>query len=556
LKNLPETQPAPVGWASQTHIDSVRERFNKNLLGRLRLKLFEEISAGPEIPSATDQRHFVLATYRSNPEIGNVFQDLLALQRLHQVQYGDIATPKNVLDLLVRLEEEPLDSSEFVEVQSIPSSSESFGVLIQRHGLKPSGYVYAVTVIGESCFPDAVLGRLEVRACKELPTPPFSMLTDDGFQTFEVDEVSNEWLVQLTAAVLSHVAKVTGLQTVNLDRIEDPATSPLRPPEDPYLLQLILDAHDGKVECAKANIRTDMVKPHSYEFCLRFPAELIRIWADRLIRRPSPHIRVLVYWDGESFIMSDDYCVYLAFRRLDRKEIPAVIIGDLPDFVTPTEIGGAELLPPPGIVRIPDTPNARREDLDQLVEEHVKESRGDLNPLISHLYAVSIALSQIIHDPNVKEADIHNFLAKNPVAIDPAGFGIQSEVRLGNKYRVDLLVHYPNADRQILLIELESADKQLFTKNGRPRAHVTHAIQQVEDWLRWWRENPRQVPDGLDSSLVPSGLVVIGKARDLGDEDHRRLVHLNANRNVKVVTYDDLLKKIDGLIRQLEKILD
>jgi hypothetical protein len=101
---------------------------------------------------------------------------------------------------------------------------------------------------------------------------------------------------------------------------------------------------------------------------------------------------------------------------------------------------------------------------------------------------------------------------------------------------------------------LEKASWHIFTAAGRPRSHVTQALQQVEDWLRWWRENPTRIPNPIDSSIPPHGLVVIGRNANLSDEDRRRLLHLNYNRTVKVVTYDDLLIRILDLIRNLEGI--
>ena len=109
------------------------------------------------------------------------------------------------------------------------------------------------------------------------------------------------------------------------------------------------------------------------------------------------------------------------------------------------------------------------------------------------------------------------------------------------------------------MVELENANLQLFTKSGRPRAHVTHAIQQVEDWLRWWQENSNEETNELlllDKSIHPEGLVVIGRSKDFSEEDSKRLLHLNSNRRVKVITYDDLLDNLENLILNLEKDRD
>jgi hypothetical protein len=43
-------------------------------------------------------------------------------------------------------------------------------------------------------------------------------------------------------------------------------------------------------------------------------------------------------------------------------------------------------------------------------------------------------------------------------------------------------------------------------------------------------------------------MVVIGRLRDLTDDERRGLVHWNHNAKVKVITYDDLLARIDQVL--------
>ncbi len=161
-------------------------------------------------------------------------------------------------------------------------------------------------------------------------------------------------------------------------------------------------------------------------------------------------------------------------------------------------------------------------------------------------------LTDLIRAANTKERHLHEFLLNNPIALDSYGLQVMSEVRLGKQYRVDLIFQYSFANRRVMLVELERADIPIFTKQGRLRWNVTHAVQQVEDWLRWWKENPSMVPKPLDSSIPVDGLVVIGRSEGMDEDTKRRLLHLNNNRKVKVITYDDLLEQIKALITNLE----
>jgi hypothetical protein len=138
---------------------------------------------------------------------------------------------------------------------------------------------------------------------------------------------------------------------------------------------------------------------------------------------------------------------------------------------------------------------------------------------------------------------LHRLLKSSPVALDAYGQRFSSEVN-----RVDLVIQYGLPDRRIALVEPERASHAIFTRKGRLRAHIGHAVQQVEDWMRWWREHPSEVPEPFDASIPIEGLVVVGRSRDLSDDDQRRLLHINSGQRVKIVTYDDLLERLEQLI--------
>lgn len=110
------------------------------------------------------------------------------------------------------------------------------------------------------------------------------------------------------------------------------------------------------------------------------------------------------------------------------------------------------------------------------------------------LYQTYLQLASILQRESVRESDLHRFLLSHPIALDAYGNQLRSEVRLGDKFRIDLVIQQSLNNCRIVLVELESPKKGIFTKAGRLRAEVTHALQQVEDWIRWWRENPRELP--------------------------------------------------------------
>lgn len=322
------------------------------------------------------------------------------------------------------------------------------------------------------------------------------------------------------------------------------------PPEDKILTSMIMAVILGKVVASETFVDLSQVRPHSLDFCLNFPPKVVKETSKEIKR--GKDLPLLVYWNGRNFIMSDDYPVYLAYKLLEQDEVPVVILGSFPSTLIkkPITTGGKELIPLVQIEQRPDYSSLSDEVKDWMLEQKLKNKKQ--SEVISNLFVLFVGLNELVSDPNVKEREIHNFILNNPSCFDVYGSRIMSEVWLGKKYRVDLAIQYKLDEKKIQLVELERANIEIFTKEGRFRSCVTHAIQQVEDWLQWWHENPSERPKEFDSSVLPQGIVVIGRSKNISEEDKKRLLHLNNNRQVKVITYDDLLDRIESLIENLE----
>jgi hypothetical protein len=323
----------------------------------------------------------------------------------------------------------------------------------------------------------------------------------------------------------------------------------LKPPRDPVFRAKIQSILDGHAYCTLAEVDLATVKPHDLDFCLTYPIDVVRETAKKI--ENGTELPLLTYWNDGILITSDCYPFYLGYRKLGRRVIKVVVMGAYPDgALTPLQVGGPELIPP---ILVENEPNYR--DLSRELKEFLLETRLSEVPLsdsVLSLYGLYFHLSDLIQDPHTTEADLHRLILRNPVALDAHGIRIHTEVRLGKDYRVDLILQHQLADKRITLIELERSDFRVFTKHGRPRAIVTHAAQQVEDWLRWWRENPTKIPPQFDPTVPVEGLVVIGRSVAMEDDATRRLLALNHNRLVKVITYDGLLERVKCLIERLE----
>jgi hypothetical protein len=90
---------------------------------------------------------------------------------------------------------------------------------------------------------------------------------------------------------------------------------------------------------AKAVVRLRMVRLFDENFGLSLDAKDIARWAKHLQTGDDD---LLVYWDGESFISSDDYYGYLGYRLLGREEVRVVIMGEFPSAITKVERRGTD----------------------------------------------------------------------------------------------------------------------------------------------------------------------------------------------------------------------
>jgi hypothetical protein len=535
----------------------VEEHMRESILGRARLKLYQLISGREHLlPEANESRRFVRSEFRGNPAVGKIFLTLLKENTVIPVSFSELAKPTNISLLLDRLERAPLRDSTVVEVQDCPKSLPSkLGLCIHKERLADGGYVYVATLFDDERFPEAFSGRVEIRACANKRQPVLSVWSGSAFDHYDETDFEKSWYAGFLIEVLDYLNKnrpssLVPLSQVNETEFKEDDTH--RPPEDKLCTQYIVRVLNNELVCTLTTVLLEKIKPFSLDFCLTYPTETVE-WEIKQIRRGEV-AAMCVYWDTDHFVMSDDYSAYLAHRSLKSQTVPVAIMGKFPKKLAIGTIttGGPELIPPLRIMQ--------RENYDSLPPEiklwliDARLQHKKVSHLSATLAATAMVLSKILSEAGTDEKRIHRFLAQNPLIVDAYGTSIRSELRLGDQYRVDLAIQYNLDDKRLLLIELEHPKAPIFTKKGRPRSHVTHALQQVEDWLQWWREHPDDVPSGLDPSIPIEGLVVIGRNRDLTEQDKRRLLHLNSTRDVTLITYDQLLEKIEILIQNLESL--
>lgn len=152
------------------------------------------------------------------------------------------------------------------------------------------------------------------------------------------------------------------------------------------------------------------------------------------------------------------------------------------------------------------------------------------------------------------EAHMQAFLQRNPrCLINHLGGGhgrwVLPQFRLGSEFVADFIIGEKHSfGHEWQLVELECPTKKMFNKSGTPSATLNHAIRQIEDWRNWLLTNQnyaaRAARDGglglTDIVGQCSGLILLGRRRDLSDETNARRRQMMRTLNMQIRTYDFL----------------
>lgn len=155
-------------------------------------------------------------------------------------------------------------------------------------------------------------------------------------------------------------------------------------------------------------------------------------------------------------------------------------------------------------------------------------------------------------DRKVAEEELQNFLEAHPIFF--ARFSASrliAKPKIMIKYVADFAIL--NRRKELLLIEIEKANMQLLTKGRRITARLQHAVTQVTDWIQEVSDHKTAVLNShgieLKEVAVVRGVVIAG--RSPSDDEEARSLRRAFSGDVDFYTYDDLLRDITEVIRQI-----
>jgi hypothetical protein len=134
---------------------------------------------------------------------------------------------------------------------------------------------------------------------------------------------------------------------------------------------------------------------------------------------------------------------------------------------------------------------------------------------------------------------------------------------LGAEYKPDFIIGEKDSDGFYWqAVELESHNAKCFTKKGDYTKELTHAIKQVEDWRSWIRDNidyarREKNQNGLGLTDIVAdlpGLIIIGRRKDLLNENKYKRRDIGNRLNIKIHTYDWLYEQASGRLQDLRRL--
>ena len=155
---------------------------------------------------------------------------------------------------------------------------------------------------------------------------------------------------------------------------------------------------------------------------------------------------------------------------------------------------------------------------------------------------------------NLPEEILQKFINENPVLLHQfPSTRIIAKPKILTSYVADFGIVTPK--KELLLVELEKTNVHLLKKNGGIAAPLSHAFDQVRDWLHEINEHQLAVLDslGIDRNEVGAirGIVIAGRDSGYDAKNLRKLKGADLGP-ITFLTYDDLLFAFEALIQRVE----
>lgn len=331
---------------------TLKKNLNAFVVGRARIKLFTDITGKVDVvPSEKQRLDFVMKHADENLTLAEFYKNILTGQGRHKKEkFNGAGPPVGFKDAFRKLEKFPVDGPVFIEFTCDYFEEPLCAYIKPDELLDDNGYLYTIIIFNDNDLP-SMISIVRIAISATLSEPSLHVLTGEENQSYSKDDSAlfdNSFLTiclhMLVSLADTHVNNLVPYSQVsdpdyNLNTLEGLVLS-----EDKTLKILLQALSEQKALCYVVEIPLSQVVPHSYTDCFKIPLYLIEL-AETNIQEAE--YCMLVYQQGDHFVMSDSYPAYLAFRKLKRDKVNVVVLGtEKPKNVTIISTGGAELIPP------------------------------------------------------------------------------------------------------------------------------------------------------------------------------------------------------------------
>ena len=145
-----------------------------------------------------------------------------------------------------------------------------------------------------------------------------------------------------------------------------------------------------------------------------------------------------------------------------------------------------------------------------------------------------------------EESMFHTFFERNPLFLDPLAFRVWSKPDLHGKREPDFVIQ--RVDNSYLVVEIETPDKQLVTREGQIHSETTQAVAQAMDYRSFLLERFPQARATFPEFSAPYALVVIGLEYKLSEQQRAALRRENEHRShLRISGFDALGRKASAI---------
>lgn len=188
--------------------------------------------------------------------------------------------------------------------------------------------------------------------------------------------------------------------------------------------------------------------------------------------------------------------------------------------------------------------------LQRALEERAEEN-AEAAALLAALRAAISDLGGLLDSDETTEEDLQQCLTRNPLLFGPQYKEVRPKHRFGSEYVADYALIRVSGLADV--VEIEKSAYPLYTKSGNPSSQLTHAEQQVLDWLDWIERHGAYAREHLPIVGRPAGYIVIGRSASLDAQARSKLARRNASfgGDVEIMTFDDLLERGKSILALL-----